>query len=97
MTKQPTVYIVASKRNGTLYIGVTSNLIQRVWQHRHNEFSGFTKRYRVHQLVYYELHNDMAEAILREKQLKKWKREWKIRLIEEKNPRWIDLWNQIIQ
>ena len=95
MTKQAAVYIVSSKRNGTLYIGVTSNLIQRIWQHRHNEIAGFTQRDNVHQLVYYELHNDMAAAILREKQLKKWKRAWKIRLIEESNPAWIDLWDQI--
>ena len=96
MTKQPAVYILASKRNGTLYIGVTSDLLKRVYQHRNNEVAGFTSRYKVHKLVYYELHGDMSEAIRREKQLKAWKRRWKIELIERQNPEWRDLWFEII-
>jgi putative endonuclease len=88
--------MLCSRRNGTLYIGVTSCLVQRIWHHKHELIDGFTKRYKVHQLVYYEFHNDMAAAIVREKQLKKWKGAWKIRLIEEKNPDWKDLWQEII-
>ena len=95
MTKQPAVYILASKRNGTLYIGVTSDLVKRVWQHRNDVFEGFTKKYGVHTLVYYEMHASMAEAIQREKQLKKWNRAWKLALIEEANPQWHDLWPEI--
>ena len=94
--KQPAVYILASKRNGTLYIGVTSDLAQRVWQHKNNVFEGFTIEYGVHMLVYFELHEDMENAIIREKRLKKWNREWKLRLIEEKNPEWKDLNDSII-
>ncbi len=90
--KQPAVYILASMRNGTLYIGVTSNLIQRVWQHKSNLVQGFTQKYNVHDLVYYELHAEMYAAITREKQLKKWTRAWKLELIEEKNPHWKDLY-----
>jgi putative endonuclease len=93
--KQPAVYILASKRNGTLYIGVTSNLIQRIWQHKNNLIEGFTQKYQVHQLVYFEQYQDMATAISREKQLKKWNRAWKIELIEKANPRWWDLWPNI--
>jgi putative endonuclease len=89
---QPAVYVLASKRNGTLYIGVTSDLIRRVWQHREHVVDGFTKDYRVDALVWYELHGDMEHAIQREKRLKKWNRVWKLRLIEESNPEWIDLW-----
>ena len=92
MSKQPAVYILASKRNGTLYIGVTSDLVKRVWQHKNDVAEGFTKKYGVHTLVYYEMHADMTEAIRREKQLKKWNRAWKIELIEKENPRWLDLW-----
>jgi len=95
MSKQPCTYILASKRNGTLYIGVTSNLVQRVWQHKNNQVEGFTKKYDVHLLVYYELHDTMEHAITREKQLKKWNRDWKVRLIEEKNSTWQDLWEAI--
>ena len=95
MTKQPYVYILASKKNGTLYIGVTSNLIQRIWQHKNNQVAGFTKKYSVHTLVYYEQHEMMDSAITREKQLKKWKREWKIKLIKKDNPQWEDLWLKI--
>ena len=96
MMKQPTVYILASKRSGTLYIGVTSDLIKRVWEHKNGFVSGFTEKYNVYNLVYYELHENMESAILREKQMKKWNRSWKIRLIEEKNPEWNDLYNNII-
>ena len=96
MNGQPAVYILASKRNGTLYIGVTSDLRKRIWEHREGFVDGFTKKYSVHRLVYYELFADMYNAITREKRLKKWRRAWKIRLIEEKNPRWDDLWQQIL-
>ena len=95
MEKQPAVYILASGRNGTLYIGVTSNLPARIWQHRNDLAEGFTRRYGVHTPVYYELHADMTRAVTREKQLKKWNRAWKLRLIEERNPGWKDLWDQI--
>jgi putative endonuclease len=94
--KQPAVYILASQRNGTLYIGVTSDLVQRDWQHKNDAVEGFTKKYHVHMLVFYELHDDMDSAILREKRLKKWNRDWKLRLIEEKNPDWNDLYPSII-
>lgn len=96
MVKQPAVYIIASKRNGTLYIGVTSNLIKRIWEHKHNLVSGFYAKHSTHSLVYYETHADMPGAIAREKQLKKWKRGWKIRLIEEGNPYWRDLYPEIL-
>jgi putative endonuclease len=92
---QPAVYILASARNGTLYIGVTSNLAGRIEAHRSDAVDGFTKKYGVHVLVYFELHSEMYEAIQREKRLKKWNRAWKIRLIEESNPDWADLSNQI--
>ena len=95
MSKQPAIYILASKRNGTLYTGVTSNLIKRIWQHKSDLIAGFTKQHKVHSLVYYELHDNMDAAIQREKQLKKWNRAWKMQLIEEKNPSWKDLWNEI--
>ena len=95
MTKQPAVYILASKRNGTLYIGVTSDLVKRVWQHKNDVVEGFTKKYGVHTLVYYEMHADMTEAIVREKRLKKWNRAWKIELIEKENPQWRDLWPEL--
>ena len=95
MAKQPAVYILASKKNGTLYIGVTSNLIQRIWQHRNDLAPGFTNQYQVHRLVYFELAGDMEQAILREKRLKKWRRAWKLKLIEESNPEWRDLWDDI--
>lgn len=95
MEKQPCVYILASKRNGTLYIGVTSNLIQRIWQHRNKQLVGFTEKYDVNILVFYEIHETMESAILREKQLKKWNRQWKIDLIEKGNAKWCDLWEEI--
>ena len=94
--KQPAVYILASQRNGTLYIGVTSDLVKRLWEHRNNVVEGFTQRYDVHRLVYFEQHEGMAAAITREKQLKKWNRAWKLRLIEEHNPEWLDLWPEIV-
>ena len=87
--------MLASKKYGTLYIGVTSNLIQRIWQHKNNQVEGFTKKYSVHMLVYYEQHEIMESAITREKQMKKWKRDWKIKLIEKDNPQWEDLWLKI--
>jgi putative endonuclease len=90
------VYILASSRNGTLYIGVTSNLVQRAWQHRSLAVVGFTQRYGVKRLVHYEMHGDMEHAIEREKRLKKWNRAWKLRLIEERNPGWSDLWDEIL-
>jgi putative endonuclease len=95
MVKQPAVHILASKRNGTVYIGVTSNLQQRIWQHKGGLIEGFTKRYGVHILVYYELHDSLIAAITREKQMKKWNRAWKLKLIEEKNPQWRDLSDEI--
>ena len=89
------VYILASKRNGTLYTGVTNDLARRVYEHRSGIIHGFTKQYKVHSLVWFEVHDDINEALLREKQIKKWERQWKLRLIEEKNPKWIDLFDQI--
>ena len=88
---QPTVYILASGRNGTLYVGVTSNLFQRIGQHRAGLMAGFTATHGVHHLVWFEEHNEMAAAIARERQLKKWNRAWKLRLIEAQNPQWTDL------
>jgi len=89
------VYILASKRNGTLYIGITSGLVQRIWQHKNKMVEGFTQKYNVNKLVYYEVHPNAESAITREKQMKKWRRSWKIRLIEEKNPDWKDLYDDI--
>jgi len=95
--RNPVVYILASGRNGTLYVGVTSDLITRTWQHREHVVEGFSKKYEVSQLVWWESHATMESAITREKQLKRWNRAWKIRLIEERNPYWHDLWEQIVQ
>ena len=92
----PAVYILASQRNGTLYIGVTSHLVQRIWQHKNDLVPGFTEKFGVHDLVYFELMDDMASAIAREKQLKKWNRAWKLALIEKQNPTWQDLWPTIL-
>ena len=89
--KQPCTYILASQKRGTLYIGVTSDLPQRIWQHRHSLAAGFASRYRVFRLVHAEFFDDMAAAIKREKQLKNWHRPWKLNLIEEGNPDWCDL------
>jgi putative endonuclease len=90
--KQYFVYILASKRNGTLYIGITSNLPKRVYEHKNNLVEGFTKKYNVHDLVYYETYNYVHDAITREKNIKKWRRQWKIELIEKSNPKWEDLY-----
>ncbi len=87
------VYLLASGKYGTLYTGVTSDLIKRVYEHKESLVDGFTKKYKVHQLVYYEAHGDVHEAILREKQIKKWNRDWKINLIEKDNPHWLDLYD----
>ncbi|CAN8140484.1 putative endonuclease [uncultured Thiomicrorhabdus sp.] len=94
--KVPIVYILTNQTNSVLYIGVTSNLVQRVYQHRNNLVEGFTKKYKVHKLVYFEQFEDMYAAIAREKALKKWNRGWKDRLINEMNPNWCDLWGEII-
>ena len=94
--KTPCVYILASKPFGTLVIGVTSNLVQRVWQHKNGLVEGFTKRYDVRRLVWYEPHDTVESAIGREKAVKKWNRAWKIRLIEERNPAWMDLYSEIV-
>ena len=94
--KQPAIYILASGRNGTLYVGVTSDLIQRIWQHKNDLVEGFTKKHQVHTLVHYELLDDMLSAITREKQLKKWNRDWKLKMIEKDNPTWRDLWKDIL-
>lgn len=94
--KQPATYILASDRNGTRYTGVTSNLVQRIWQHREHLVAGFSKRYEVTQLVWFEPHDTMESAIVREKQIKAWKRAWKIELIEKTNPYWRDLWLETI-
>ena len=94
--KLPCVYVLASKRNGTLYVGVTSDLVKRVWEHKDDLVAGFTSKYGVHLLVYYELHEDMLGAITREKQIKKWNRSWKLKLIERDNPEWKDLWAEVI-
>ena len=95
MTKQPCVYILASDRNGTLYVGVTSDIVKRVWEHRENLVQGFTREHGVHLLVWYEQHQTMESAITREKRLKKWNRMWKIREIEAMNPEWRDLYDDI--
>ena len=96
IVKTPCVYILANKPNGTLYIGVTSDLAARVWQHKSDLVEGFTKQYGVHRLAWYEVHETMESAITREKALKKWNRAWKIELIEKTNPQWADLYDKII-
>jgi putative endonuclease len=95
MDRQSYVYLLASKPYGTLYIGVTSDLLARLWQHREKIGEGFTKQYNVTQLVWYEAHEDIMAAIKREKQLKEWKRVWKIELIQKTNPHWRDLFDDI--
>jgi len=97
MRKQPAVYILASKRNGTLYIGVTSNLVKRAWEHKHGLTGGFTHKYAVHTLVHFETFDTMVAAIARDKQLKKWRRAWKLALIEKTNRSWRDLWPEIAE
>ena len=93
--KTPCVYILASRPKGTLYIGVTSNLVQRVWQHKDDLVEGFSKRYGIHRLVWYEVHESMESAIGREKAIKKWRRAWKVELIEKGNPYWRDLYDEV--
>ncbi len=96
MNKQPAAYILASKRNGTLYVGVTSGLVKRIWEHKSDFVKGFSKRYAIHQLVWYEVHETMESAIQREKRVKGWTRAWKIKLIEKFNPDWHDLYHEIL-
>ena len=95
MNRQPAVCILASKRNGTLYVGVTSNLKKRIWEHKDDLVGGFTRKYHVHRLVWYELHEAMEYALIREKRLKNWRRKWKLQLIESSNPEWQDLYAEI--
>jgi putative endonuclease len=94
--RQYYVYILANKRNGTLYIGITNNLTKRIYEHKNNLIEGFTKKYNIHNLVYYEITNDIRSALAREKRLKKWKRRWKLELIEKSNPKWEDLYNDLL-
>lgn len=94
--RSPCVYILCSQPRGTLYIGVTSDLPGRIWQHKHDQADGFTKRYGVHTLVWYEVHDQMESAILREKAIKAWKRLWKIQLVEATNSIWRDLYPDIL-
>ena len=95
--KQYYVYILASKKNGTLYIGVTNDLIRRTYEHKEGLSDGFTKKYNVKLLVYYEIHSDINEAIKREKAMKKWLRKWKIELIEKTNPEWKDMYLELVK
>lgn len=95
MEKLPCVYVLASRRNGTLYVGVTSDLVKRIWEHKYDAVEGFTNRYKVHRLVWYEVHESMMSAIAREKAMKEWHRAWKIRLIEKDNPDWRDLYKEL--
>ncbi len=97
MPRAPAVYIMANKRNGTLYIGVTADLARRSWEHREGVHPGFTKQYGLSRLVWYERYDLMTDAIAREKRIKAWKRAWKIELIEELNPSWRDLYEELIQ
>ncbi len=96
MMKQPAVYILTNKRNGTLYIGATSHLIKRIYKHKLNLIDGFSKKYHTHRLVYYEQHDTLESAFLRERQVKQWKRDWKIKLIEQQNPYWQDLYFRLL-
>lgn len=96
MSKRYAVYLLASQRHGTLYIGSTSNLIQRVHQHKESLVGGFTKQYRVDQLVWFELHESSLAMVMRERQLKEWKRQWKVELIEKENPQWRDLYAELL-
>jgi putative endonuclease len=95
MSKLPCVYLLASKRNGTLYVGVTSDLVKRIWEHKNHVVDGFTKQHGVDQLVWYEVHATMESALQREKALKEWQRAWKLKLIEENNFDWKDLYDTI--
>ena len=94
--KLPCVYVLASGRNGTLYVGVTSNLIKRIWEHKNDVVEGFTMRYAAHLLVWFEMHSTMEAAITREKSIKRWQRRWKLDLIEKMNPYWRDLYCEIV-
>jgi len=94
--KQPSVYIITNDRNTTLYIGVTSNLVQRIYQHKNKLIEGFSANYNLHKLIYFEQFNDMHNAILREKRLKKWNKDWKNQLINECNPCWFDLYPSLL-
>ncbi len=89
------MYILASKKNGVLYVGITNDLVKRIYQHKNNLIEGFTKKYFVHRLVYYETHNNINNAITREKQMKTWQRQWKIALIEKDNPEWSDVYETL--
>lgn len=97
MAKQFAVYLLASRPNGALYIGVTSDLVKRTWEHKIGVVQGHASRYRIHRLVYFEIHEEALSAINREKQIKKWRRQWKVELIEAVNPNWRDLYGDIIQ
>ena len=94
--RTPYVYILASRRNGTLYTGVTSDIVRRIWEHREGATPGFTSRYGVKRLVWYEEFGDIVSAIAREKQIKRWRRAWKLALIETRNPQWLDMWDQLL-
>ena len=96
MSRQPAVYIMASNRNGTLYISVARHLAKRVWEHKNDLVEGFTKRHGVHKLAYYETCDDMTSGVTREKQLEKWHTQWKVQLIEAINPEWADLYNEAL-
>jgi putative endonuclease len=93
--KCPCVYILASQRNGTLYVGVTNDLARRVWEHKEEALEGFTKDYGVHNLVFYEFHETMHDPLTRERRIKKWRRQWKLDLIEQNNPQWRDLYQDL--
>lgn len=95
MEKQFFVYMMASQKNGTLYIGVTSDLKKRVWEHKNSVVEGFTEKYEAHRLVWYEAHGNAESAITKEKQMKEWKRDWKIKRVEEENPNWNDLYDRV--
>ena len=95
MSHQPCVYILSSGPNGTLYIGVTSDLPKRIWEHKNDIVEGFTQKYEVHNLVWFEAHETMENAIEREKNIKKWNRKWKLRLIEQSNPSWRDVYEEV--
>ena len=95
MAKVFIVYMLANRKNAAIYVGVTGNPVARIWQHKNDHFEGFTKRHGIHRLVWYEVHEDAEAAIVREKQLKEWHRPWKVRLIEERNPDWKDLYTEL--
>jgi len=94
--KLPCVYILANRKAGSIYVGVTSNLPKRIREHKNNILKGFTSKYHIHNLVWYEVHQEMKSAISREKKLKKWRRDWKVKLIERANPNWLDLYSDIV-